>query len=59
MENASLLAKKVYIKDLVCHVVDQCGLIDDALLLKSVENISDGVYNYARVLCCYGSFCMG
>ena len=51
-----IISKKVaFIRDLAGHVVDQCGLFDEAILLMLVDNINDGIYNYARILCHYGS----
>ena len=51
-------AKKAYIAHLAGRVVEQCGLIEDALLLKPVVDTTDGVYNYAHVLCHYGSLAL-
>ena len=55
VKNISPQEKKAFIRDLAGHVVDQCGLIEEALLLMPVDNTNDGVYNYARILCHYGS----
>ena len=51
-------AKRAYICDLAGRVVEQCGLIEDALLLNRVEGTTDGVYNYSRVFCHYGSLAL-
>ena len=39
-------------------VVEQCSVIENALLLGPVESTTDGVYNYVRVLCHYGSIAL-
>lgn len=51
-------AKKAYIYDISCQVVEQCDLIENALLLNEVESTNDRIYNYARVLCHYGSLAL-
>ena len=53
--NVKNISPQEKIRELAGHVVDQCGLIEEALLLMPVDNTNDGVYNYARILCHYGS----
>ena len=39
-------------------MVDRYGLVGAALIREEVEDINDGVYNYTRVLCHFGSLVM-
>ena len=50
--------KRAYIFDIASKVVEQCSVMENALLLGPVESTTDGVYNYARVLCHYGSIAL-
>ena len=36
-------------------VIERCSLIEGCLTNEMVVDIDDGVYNYARTLCHYGS----
>lgn len=58
IRGTSAEAKKAYIYDLAGKVVEKCGLIEDALLLNTVDGTCDGIYNYARVFCHYRSLVM-
>ena len=47
-----------FVKSIANHVVNTCTLIDGALTGEKVADSGDGVYNYARTLCHYGSLVM-
>lgn len=47
-----------FIRRLALQVLDRCGLLGAALTREKVQEIGDGVYNYARVLCHFGSLVM-
>lgn len=47
-----------FIKSIAVQVVDKCGLVGAALTRRNVDETKDGVYNYARVLCHFGSLVM-
>jgi len=50
--------KLAYILSIAEKVVEKCSLIEGALTNEAVEDKDDGVYNYARVLCHFGSLVM-
>ena len=47
-----------FIRRIAVQVVDRCGVVGAALTREKVEEIKDGVYNYARVLCHFRSIVM-
>lgn len=47
-----------FINKMAQMVVDRCSLIDSAFTGEAVSDNGDGVYNYARTLCHYGSLVM-
>ena len=47
-----------FVKSISLQVVERCTLVDGAFTRETVRNINDGVYNYARVLCHYGTLIM-
>ena len=50
-KTTSLQERRAFVYDIAKSVVEQCGLLEDALLLKDIPNPRDGIYNYTRVLC--------
>ena len=50
-KTTSVQERRAFVNDIAATVVEKCGLIEDAILLNDVDNSSDGVYNYTRVLC--------
>ena len=42
-----------FIVGISSKVLENCGVVTDALLKEKVVNTMDGVYNYSRVLCHY------
>lgn len=55
---ASAPRKLAYVEDLARKVVDRMTLVDSAFHDSGTEDNKDRVYNYARVLCHYGSLVM-
>ena len=55
---SSVAQQYAYLQTVAAQVVDQCTLIEGALTGESVMETEDGVYNYARVLCHFGSLIM-
>ena len=58
IHRASEREKLAFINRVARLVVDRCTLIDGAFTNETVVDNGDGVYNYARVLCHYGSLVM-
>ena len=58
IHKASDAQKLAFIKKIARLVVDRCTLIDGAFAHETAADKEDGVYNYARVLCHYGSLVM-
>ena len=50
--------KNLYIRSLASQVVERCTLIDNAVTGEVVTTTDDHKYNYARILCHYGSLIM-
>jgi len=46
---------KVDLREVATKVVQECTVVSDAIVGHHVEDCSDGVYNYARVLCHYSA----
>ena len=55
---ASNVEKLAFINRIAKEVVERCSLIDGSFTHEEVPEKEDGVYNYARVLCHYGSLVM-
>ena len=58
IHDASATEKKAFISRMARMVVERCTLIEGSLTNGTVADGGDGVYNYARVLCHYGSLVM-
>lgn len=57
--NAMTASEKLtFIVALSNKVVEDCTVMTDALLNKTVVETNDGVYNYSRVLCHYAALCL-
>ena len=50
--------KKAFVESIAQKVVDKLSVVDSAFLNSGTEDCNDKVYNYARVLCHYGSLVM-
>lgn len=48
-------SKMKFIAELSQQVVEQCSIISDAILRKTLTPTQDGVYEYARLFCHYAS----
>ena len=59
MLKAKPIEQRRYIEDIARKVVDRMTLVDSAFQDCDTPDIADKVYNYARVLCHYGSLSMG
>ena len=57
-KNTTLQEKQLFVFNVADKVLDQCGLVDDALLFKVVPDSRDGVNNYTRVLCHHASLAL-
>ena len=55
IERKSDAEKLAFITRLAEKVVEQCSLIEGALTNETVEDKDDGVYNYTRILCHFGT----
>ena len=58
IESSSAAEKLAFIMKISRMVVERCSLIEGCLTNETVVDIDDGVYNYARTLCHYGSLVM-
>ena len=58
IESSSAAEKLAFIMKISRLVVERCSLIEGCLTNETVADIDDGVYNYARTLCHYGSLVM-
>lgn len=58
IHKASDSEKLDFINEMARKVVNRCSLIEGSLTNEAVVDIEDGVYNYARILCHYGSLVM-
>lgn len=58
IDKASGEVKLAFIEKIARKVVERCTLIEGSLTNGTVADHGDGVYNYARVLCHYGSLVM-
>ena len=58
LDESSVAQQYAYLRMVAAQVVDQCTLIEGALTGESVMETKDGVYNYARILCHFGSLIM-
>lgn len=50
--------KKAFIESIAKEIVDRMTVVDSAFMDCGTENTNDPVYNYARVLCHFGSLSM-
>lgn len=50
-KKSSLQEQQAFMFKIAGQVVDQCGLVDEAVLFEKETNPRDGVYSYTRVLC--------
>ena len=48
----------LFLRQLAAQVVEQCTLIEGTYTSEQVKETGDGVYNYARVLCHFGTLVM-
>ena len=55
IQKASNAEKSVFINRIAKMVVESCSLIEGSFTNEEVVDKGDGMYNYARVLCHYGS----
>ena len=55
---ASINQQREYITSIAKQVVHQCTLIGNGFVNEKVADSGDHIYNYARVLCHYGSIVM-
>ena len=51
LKTTTITERKTFIHNLAEKVLDKCGIIEEAILLKNVDSTNDGVFSYARVLC--------
>ena len=58
LDKSSIAQQYAYLRTIAAQVVDQCTLIEGALTGDSVMETKDGVFNYARILCHFGSLIM-
>lgn len=58
LKKADKIEQLAYISNIARAVVEKCTLIEEAFYGKSIKSTNDGVFNYARVLCHYGSLVM-
>ena len=49
------MEKRLYIESIAKKVVDRFGVVDSAFFDYGTDDTEDQSYNYARVLCHYGS----
>lgn len=50
--------RRASVEKIARKVVDRMGLVDSAFEDCGTPDTADGIYNYARVLCHFGSLCM-
>ena len=55
---ASNSEKLAFVNRISMMVVERCSLIEGSFTNESVADKGDGVFNYARILCHYGSLVM-
>ena len=58
IQKASNAEKLAFINRIAKMVVERCSLIEGSFTNEEVVDKGDGMYNYARVLCHYGSLVM-
>ena len=58
IRNSSPQHQFCFVRSIAVQVIEKCGVVGAALTRKTVEEVKDGVYNYARVLCHFGSLVM-
>lgn len=58
LEKSSKAHQYSYLQTIATQVVNKCTLVEGALTCETVTETKDGVYNYARVLCHFGSLVM-
>ena len=58
LHKASAVEQLTFINDISKIVVEHCSLVQGSLTNETVVDNNDGVYNYARILCHYGSLMM-
>ncbi len=58
LKDLSAEAKKAFINKLSNQVVDRLTIVEEAVILESVPESSDGVYDYARVFCHHASLAL-
>lgn len=58
LKQAGKPEKLAFISDIAQAVAERCTLVDEAFTGNPVRDDGDGVYNYARVFCHFGSLLM-
>ena len=58
IQSADKATQLAFIEDLARKVVERCSIIEESFTGKMKDDFNDGAFNYARVLCHFGSLVM-
>ena len=58
LKKAGKVQQLAFINEIALAVVEKCTLVEDAFTGQPIEETEDGMYNYSRVLCHFGSLVM-